>query len=213
MSIHSNIEKTLTNAERLNPTLNSFLSIEKESALERALELDNSNDDDLPVKGLAIAVKDNICTKGLQTTCGSNILGNYIAQYDAAAVEKLKNAGAVIIGKANMDEFAMGSSNESSAFGPVKNPWDIERVPGGSSGGSETRSGSPVLRPGERGRHRRRGSAHTGCAPRIFLAEDPSLGPDQARFDGNRPERRQRTADAHAPMSPSIIAGLLRGLL
>ena len=144
MSIYSNIEKTLANAERLNPTLNSFLSIERNTALEQALELDNSSDDKA-IKGLAIAVKDNICTKGLQTSCGSKILGNYEPQYDATAVEKLKNAGAVIIGKANMDEFAMGSSNESSAFGPVKNPWDIERVPGGSSGGSAVAVASGVV--------------------------------------------------------------------
>jgi len=144
MSIHSNIEKTLANAERLNPVLNSLVSIENKSALEQAAVLDNSGAE-MPIKGFAIAVKDNICTKGMQTTCGSKILGNYTAQYDATAVEKLKNAGAVIIGKTNMDEFAMGSSNESSAFGSVKNPWDIERVPGGSSGGSAVAVASGIV--------------------------------------------------------------------
>ncbi len=144
MSIKSEIEKALSSAERLNPTLNSFLSIERKTGLERAETLDASSEDP-PLKGLAVAIKDNICTKGLQTTCGSRILGSYAAQYDATAVERLKNAGAIIIGKANMDEFAMGSSNESSAFGPVKNPWDIERVPGGSSGGSAVAVASGVV--------------------------------------------------------------------
>jgi aspartyl-tRNA(Asn)/glutamyl-tRNA(Gln) amidotransferase subunit A len=144
MSIKSAIETTLGNAERLNPTLNSLLSIERENSLVRAAELDASAED-LPLKGVAIAVKDNICTKGMQTTCGSRILGNYTAQYDATAVERLNAAGAVVIGKANMDEFAMGSSNESSAFGNVRNPWDTERVPGGSSGGSAAAVASGVV--------------------------------------------------------------------
>lgn len=145
MSIKSNIEKVLDNAEKLNPTLNSFLSIERESALNRAAELDQS-DAESAFKGFAIAIKDNICTEGMQTTCGSKILHNYKAQYDATVVERLKNSGAIIIGKANMDEFAMGSSNESSAFGVCRNPWDTERVPGGSSGGSAVAVASGVVR-------------------------------------------------------------------
>ena len=144
MSIRENIEKTLGNAEKLNGELNSFLSIEREYAANRATELENTAEN--PLKGFAIAVKDNICTKGLQTTCGSRILHNYKAQYDATAVKKLNDAGAVIVGKANMDEFAMGSSNESSAFGAVKNPWDTSRVPGGSSGGSAVAVASGVVR-------------------------------------------------------------------
>ena len=145
MSIYSSTEKTLDTAGKLNETLNSFLSIEREKALERAAELD-VNSEDTPLKGLAIAVKDNICTKGMQTTCGSRILSNYRAQYDATAVKKLYEAGAVIVGKANMDEFAMGSSTENSAFGGAKNPWDAARVPGGSSGGSAVAVASGVVR-------------------------------------------------------------------
>src|SRR6185295_13446840 len=145
MTIRANTEKTLDKAEHLNETLNSFLSIERPLSLERAEMLD-SDAEDLPLKGVAIAVKDNICTKGMRTSCGSHILHNYKAQYDATAVERLNTAGAIIVGKTNMDEFAMGSSNESSAFGPVKNPWDITRVPGGSSGGSAVAVASGVVR-------------------------------------------------------------------
>jgi len=145
MSIRLNIEKTLENAEKLNGTLNSFLSIERENALKTATELDG-NPSESPLNGVAVAVKDNICTKGMQTTCGSAILRNYKAQYNATAIERLNHAGAIVIGKTNMDEFAMGSSNESSAFGPVKNPWDTSRVPGGSSGGSAVAVASGVVR-------------------------------------------------------------------
>jgi len=145
MTIRSNIEKTLDNAEKLNGTLNSFLSIERDSAVARAKELDSTSERG-PLHGVAIAIKDNICTKGMQTTCGSQILHNYKAQYDATAVSRLKDAGAVIVGKTNMDEFAMGSSNETSAFGNVKNPWDTARVPGGSSGGSAAAVASGVVR-------------------------------------------------------------------
>jgi len=145
MTIRSNIEKVLDNAEKLNDELNSFLSIERDQALSRADELSDS-DGVLPLKGLPIAVKDVLCTKGMQTTCGSRILFNYKPQYDATAVTRLKDAGAVIVGKTNMDEFAMGSSNENSAFGPVRNPWDTERVPGGSSGGSAAAVASGVVR-------------------------------------------------------------------
>jgi aspartyl-tRNA(Asn)/glutamyl-tRNA(Gln) amidotransferase subunit A len=144
-ALRKTVSTALDNAERLNPELNSFLSIERQHADERLSHIE-SNKDELPLRGLAIAVKDNICTKGLQTTCGSRILHNYRAHYDATAIKRLNDAGAIVIGKTNMDEFAMGSSNESSAFGPVKNPWDTSRVPGGSSGGSAVAVASGVVR-------------------------------------------------------------------
>lgn len=145
MSISSSIETALANAEKLDPQLNAFLSIERGHATARAAELDAAGSS-TPLNGLAIAVKDNICTKGMQTTCGSHILHNYKAQYDATAISRLNAAGAVLIGKTNMDEFAMGSSNESSAFGVVRNPWDTGRVPGGSSGGSAAAVASGMVR-------------------------------------------------------------------
>lgn len=142
--IKENIERTLTNAERLNESLNSFLSIERDHALARATELENATQPK-ELFGRAVAIKDNICTKGMRTSCGSQILHNYKAHYDATAVKRLNDAGAIIVGKANMDEFAMGSSNENSAFGTVKNPWGQERVPGGSSGGSAVAVASGVV--------------------------------------------------------------------
>jgi len=145
MTIRETIEKTLDNAEKLNGELNSFLSIERGYAMKRAEEVEKDGREK-PLRGVAIALKDNICTKDLQTTCGSYILHNYKAHYDATATRKLTDAGAVIVGKTNMDEFAMGSSNESSAFGSVKNPWDTSRVPGGSSGGSAVAVASGVVR-------------------------------------------------------------------
>lgn len=139
------IERTLDNAERLNPQLNSFLSIERNHATDRIEEVAKQTRPK-PLLGTAIAVKDNICTKGMRTSCGSRILHNYTGQYDATAIKRLNEAGAVVVGKTNMDEFAMGSSNENSAFGPAKNPWDLERVPGGSSGGSAVAVASGIVR-------------------------------------------------------------------
>jgi aspartyl-tRNA(Asn)/glutamyl-tRNA(Gln) amidotransferase subunit A len=139
------IQNVLDRAERLNPQLNSFLSIERDHALRRVASVQNDAGD-LRLGGLAIAVKDNICTKGMRTSCGSRILHDYEAHYDATAIERLNAAGAIVVGKTNMDEFAMGSSNENSAFGTVKNPWDVDRVPGGSSGGSAVAVASGVVR-------------------------------------------------------------------
>lgn len=132
-------ESAVSAAERLNGTLNAFLEIDREGALDRAAHVDAIDQADkagLHLAGIPIAVKDNICVRGMQTSCGSRILGPYHPPYNATVISRLNVAGSVIIGKTNCDEFAMGSSNENSAFGPVRNPWDISRVPGGSSGGS-----------------------------------------------------------------------------
>ena len=125
-------------AEDLNETLGAFLQIDRTGALKRADELDAGRGESLigALGAVPIAIKDNICVRGLQTSCGSRILAGYQPPYSATVIERLKQAGANIIGKTNCDEFAMGSSNENSAYGAVRNPWDTERVPGGSSGGS-----------------------------------------------------------------------------
>src|SRR5678815_1437791 len=138
------VEFSITAAEKLNETLNAFLQIDREGALERASELEQSGHVG-PLSGVPIAVKDNICVKGLQTSCGSKILGDYHPPYNATVIERLTKAGAVVIGKTNCDEFAMGSSNENSAFGPVRNPWDTSKVPGGSSGGSAAAVASGIV--------------------------------------------------------------------
>ncbi len=143
-SIRSVTEHAIESAEKLNESLNTFLQIDKEGALKRADELDSSNEEQ-SLRGIPIAIKDNICVKGLQASCGSKILGVYHPPYNATAIERLKSAGAIVIGKTNQDEFAMGSSNENSAFGTVKNPWDTTRVPGGSSGGSAVAVASGVV--------------------------------------------------------------------
>ena len=118
--------------------LHAFTHVAKEQALERAEFIDRRGpqDPDLPLAGVPVAVKDNICTRGLPTTASSRILGGFVAPYNATVIDRLTRAGAVVIGKTNCDEFAMGSTTEHSVSGPTHNPWNLERVPGGSSGGS-----------------------------------------------------------------------------
>ena len=119
--------------------INSFVTVDEESAMIRAKEVQKMIDDGTltgPLAGVPVAIKDNMCTKGMLTTCSSKILYNFIPTYTAEAVINLEKAGAVILGKTNMDEFAMGSTTETSAYGETKNPWNTAHVPGGSSGGS-----------------------------------------------------------------------------
>jgi aspartyl-tRNA(Asn)/glutamyl-tRNA(Gln) amidotransferase subunit A len=128
----------LTRIERHDPAFNSFITVTADAALVSAQQADAalSRGEGGPLTGIPIAHKDIFCTNGVRTSCGSRMLDNFVAPYDATVVERLAAAGAVVLGKTNMDEFAMGSSNETSFYGPVKNPWDTTRVPGGSSGGS-----------------------------------------------------------------------------
>ena len=122
----------------LEEKLNAFITVTADAALEAAARADNARaaGNAGVLNGLPIVHKDIFCTRGIKTTCGSKMLDNFVSPYDATVVEKLADAGAVVLGKSNMDEFAMGSSNETSYFGPVRNPWDLARSPGGSSGGS-----------------------------------------------------------------------------
>jgi len=137
----SSVELTrayLARIERLNPQLNAFITLDPEASLAQAEAADRrlARGEAGPLTGVPVAHKDIFCAKGWRTTCGSKMLANFVAPYDAHVVEQLNAAGMVSLGKTNMDEFAMGSSNETSYFGPVRNPWALDRVPGGSSGGS-----------------------------------------------------------------------------
>ncbi len=139
VSVTEAVTAALDAAERKEPQLNSFVTIDRDGARKQAGIVQKRLDEgeiDNPLAGVPVAVKDNMCTKGLLTTCSSKILYNFIPTYTAQAVLSLEQAGAVVIGKTNMDEFAMGSTTETSAFGETKNPWNLSHVPGGSSGGS-----------------------------------------------------------------------------
>src|SRR5208283_4365663 len=131
--------ESLRFAEAENSKTNAYLHFSPERALTTARRVDQQiarGEDPGPLAGVPVAVKDVIVTKGVRTTCGSKLLANYIPPYDATAIVRIEQAGGLVIGKTNCDEFAMGSSNENSAFGPVRNPVAPDRVPGGSSGGS-----------------------------------------------------------------------------
>ncbi|MEX1074788.1 MAG: amidase family protein, partial [Burkholderiales bacterium] len=137
----SSVELTRLYLDRiraLNGPLNAFITVDEETSLEQARRADErrARGEAGPLTGIPVAHKDIFCTRRLRTTCGSKMLENYTSPYDAHVIERFDAAGAVQLGKTNMDEFAMGSSNETSHFGPVRNPWDRARVPGGSSGGS-----------------------------------------------------------------------------
>ncbi|MDJ0728240.1 MAG: Asp-tRNA(Asn)/Glu-tRNA(Gln) amidotransferase subunit GatA [Prochloraceae cyanobacterium] len=131
--------QTLEKIETLEPKVKAFLSVTGDLALEKAKQVDAkiaAGEEIGLIEGIAIAIKDNMCTKGVKTTCGSKILENFIPPYESTVTQKLKDAGAIAIGKTNLDEFAMGSSTENSGYHVTANPWDLSRVPGGSSGGS-----------------------------------------------------------------------------
>src|SRR5690348_5385430 len=131
--------EALDRIEAVNPVLNAFNFVARDRALARAADIDRQRASGRPLgplAGVPVALKDNICVRGMPTTASSRMLEHFVPPYDATVVQRLEAAGAVIVGKTNCDEFAMGSSNENSAFGPVKNPWALERTPGGSSGGS-----------------------------------------------------------------------------
>ena len=137
----SSVELTqafLARIARLNGRLNAFITVDEERAVAGARRADRTRAGGRagPLTGIPIAHKDIYCTQGMLTTCGSRMLANFVSPYDAHVVERFDAAGAVLVGKTNMDEFAMGSSSETSWYGPVRNPWDATRVPGGSSGGS-----------------------------------------------------------------------------
>ena len=139
VTVKEAVEACFTQIDKVEKEVNSFVSLQKEAALKRAEEVQKLIDDGTltgPLAGVPVAIKDNMCTEGVTTTCSSKILSNFVPTFSAEAVLNLEKAGAVVIGKTNMDEFAMGSTTETSYYGETKNPWNLEHVPGGSSGGS-----------------------------------------------------------------------------
>ena len=139
ISAEEYLSSILERIEKIDEKIHAFVTVVKDEALRRAREIDEKarKGEKLScLAGVAVAVKDNICTRGIRTTCSSRMLENFVPPYDATVIEKLKAADAVILGKTNMDEFAMGTTTETSYFGATHNPWDLRKVPGGSSGGS-----------------------------------------------------------------------------
>ena len=139
IAVREAVDAVLARAEAAEPVINSYVRLDREEAYRQAEEIQrkiDSGEPAGPLAGVPAAVKDNMCIRGQLTTCSSRILSNFKPAYTAEAVENLRRAGAVIIGKTNMDEFAMGSTTETSYYGPTKNPHNTAHVPGGSSGGS-----------------------------------------------------------------------------
>ena len=139
VSVLDGVKEVFDQIESKEDKVHAYLDTYKKEAYARAKEVEKGIQDGTytgPLAGVPIAVKDNICIKGKKTTCASKILENFVPQYNAEVIDRLEQAGLVIIGKTNMDEFAMGSTTETSAYGVTRNPWDLEHVPGGSSGGS-----------------------------------------------------------------------------
>ena len=163
----SSVELTglfLDRIEERNGDLNAFITVDRERSLTQARAADSliASGKAQPLTGIPVAHKDIFCAQGWLTTCGSKMLSNFVSPYDAHVISRFNNAGAVILGKTNMDEFAMGSSNETSFYGPVKNPWDRTRVPGGSSGGSAAARMAPVATATDTGGSIRQPAALTG---------------------------------------------------
>lgn len=139
ISVKETVDMYREQMEKMEPQIHAFLSVDEDRLAGRIQEVEEgikSGRYSGPLVGVPVAVKDNICTRGQKTTCASKILENFVPAFDAEAVKRLEDAGMIVLGKTNMDEFAMGSTTETSAFGVTKNPWNIEHVPGGSSGGS-----------------------------------------------------------------------------
>lgn len=137
ISVREAAEASLAKIKEADPELNCYITVAREELFKKAEIIQKQIDDKVlagPLAGVPAAVKDNMCTRGLRTTCGSKMLENFVPAYTAQAVVNLEKAGALILGKTNMDEFAMGSTTETSFFGPAKNPWNKDHVPGGSIG-------------------------------------------------------------------------------